>query len=121
MKLRLLCGLLIVAGAPVQSFTDDNIVFAAASIGRAAPRSAGIRASTRHRFTPGPRFHAPLIGDVISSDDISVTVEQTQSFHPAPQKERKNRIYVPPRWVQGEYGVEILEPGRWIDDPGRQR
>jgi hypothetical protein len=117
MKLALLWSLLIIADGLVQSFMDDRTILAATRIrsGRAASGSVGIKASTRHRPKPS-RFRAPLIADGISADDVSVTVEQTQSVYstPAPKKP-KNRIYVPPRWVQGEYGVEILEPGRWVD------
>jgi hypothetical protein len=26
-----------------------------------------------------------------------------------------NRIYVPPRWTDGGYGVQVLQPGYWTD------
>lgn len=42
-----------------------------------------------------------------------------QQFQPAPIFESiepaTNRIYVPPRWVDGGYGVQVLEPGYWTD------
>ena len=32
-----------------------------------------------------------------------------------------NFLYTQPHWVDGEYGVEVLEPGYWTDtDPGRE-
>lgn len=47
-------------------------------------------------------------------DDQGVTViEQVQ---PAPSTEPKpaeNRIYVPPHWVDGGYGVQVLQPSYW--------
>ena len=42
-----------------------------------------------------------------------------QQFQPAaaiePSEPATNRIYVPPRWVDGGYGVEVLQPGYWSD------
>ena len=42
-----------------------------------------------------------------------------QQFHSAGAQEHRepatNRIYVPPRWVDGGYGVQVLEPGYWTD------
>jgi hypothetical protein len=40
-----------------------------------------------------------------------------QQFQPAaatePREPATNRIYVQPRWVDGGYGVEVLQPGYW--------
>jgi hypothetical protein len=30
-----------------------------------------------------------------------------------PSEPAENRIYVQPRWVDGGYGVQVLEPGYW--------
>ena len=42
-----------------------------------------------------------------------------QQSEPAPASEptepAKKGIYVPPRWVDGGYGVQVLEPGHWVD------
>ena len=42
-----------------------------------------------------------------------------QEFQPAPTTEptepAKKGIYVEPRWVDGGYGVQVLEPGYWTD------
>jgi hypothetical protein len=48
-------------------------------------------------------------GDVADQD---VTI--TQPVQPAPSTEpAENRIYVPPRWVDGGYGVQVSTPGYW--------
>jgi hypothetical protein len=119
MKIALICGLLVVADASVQSFVDEPPLFAAAAIRSGGVRAgaAGMKSAPRRRARQASRFHTPLIVDDISSPDVSVIVEQTQSVSPQATKRPKNRVYVPPRWVQGDYGVEILEPGHWIDDP----
>ena len=39
-----------------------------------------------------------------------------QPVQPAPSSEpepTENRIYVPPRWVDGGYGVQVSQPGYW--------
>src|SRR5258705_5753069 len=39
-----------------------------------------------------------------------------QPVQPAPSTEpgiAENRIYVPPRWVDGGYGVQVSQPGYW--------
>jgi hypothetical protein len=42
-----------------------------------------------------------------------------QQFQAAPNTEPRepatNRVYVQPRWVDGGYGVEILQPGYWTE------
>jgi hypothetical protein len=123
MKVALICGFLVVADASVQSFGGDPSLFAAAAIRSGGVRAGpvGIKSAARRRPRDGSRFHAPLVVDDISSGDVSVIVEQTQSVYPQAAKKPKNQVYVPPRWVKGDYGVEILEPGRWIDDPDRER
>jgi len=61
-------------------------------------------------------FHALFTGFFGGDglDDQGVTViEQVQ---PAPSTEPKpaeNRIYVPPHWVDGGYGVQVLQPSYW--------
>jgi hypothetical protein len=42
-----------------------------------------------------------------------------QQLEPAPTFEREepapNKIYVSPRWVDGGHGVQVSQPGYWID------
>jgi hypothetical protein len=42
-----------------------------------------------------------------------------QEFQPEPTTEptepAKKGIYVEPRWVDGGYGVQVLQPGYWAD------
>ena len=39
-----------------------------------------------------------------------------QQFQPAAASEpAENRIYVQPRWVDGGYGVQVLQPGYWTE------
>ncbi|HXV78775.1 MAG TPA: hypothetical protein VEG60_02740 [Candidatus Binatia bacterium] len=48
-----------------------------------------------------------------------------QQFLPAaatePREPATNRIYVQPRWVDGGHGVEVLQPGYWIDPKQAER
>jgi hypothetical protein len=47
--------------------------------------------------------------------DRQITI--IQQFYSAPITEPRepaeNRIYGQPRWVDGGYGVQVLEPGYW--------
>jgi hypothetical protein len=55
-------------------------------------------------------------GGVVVSEQPVVIIQQ---FQPAPVTEPRepatNRVYVQPRWVDGGYGVEVLQPGHWTD------
>ena len=55
-------------------------------------------------------------------DPLAISVQQfqpeptTQPSEPAqPNKPAEKGIYVEPRWVDGGYGVEVLQPGYWAD------
>jgi hypothetical protein len=56
-------------------------------------------------------------GGVVVSEQPVVIIQQ---FQPAPVTEPRepatNRVYVQPRWVDGGYGVEVLQPGHWTDN-----
>ena len=67
----------------------------------------------RHsRFFDGDGFFGDgLVGDGFDGGDV--TVEQSQSA-PTVAPVPVNRRYVQPRWVDGGYGVQVLEPGYWV-------
>jgi hypothetical protein len=52
----------------------------------------------------------------VGGDGGVITVEQPQptGIIQAQQPVHKGR-YVQPRWVDGGYGVQVLEPGYWTD------
>jgi hypothetical protein len=47
-------------------------------------------------------------------DPVEIFIQQ---FQPAaatePREPATNRVYVQPHWVDGGYGVQVLEPGYW--------
>jgi hypothetical protein len=49
-------------------------------------------------------------------DPLDIFIQQ---FQPEPTTEptepAKKGIYVEPRWVDGGYGVQVLQPGYWAD------
>ena len=55
-------------------------------------------------------------------EPVSVSVDQTTVVLPAaPKKISTNKTYIPPRWVETESGVLVLEPGRWVEiKPGAE-
>jgi hypothetical protein len=69
----------------------------------------------QHSFLrPFPGFGFFGVGGVSEQPVIII-----QQFQPVPITEPRepatNRIYVQPRWVDGGYGVEVLQPGYWTD------
>jgi hypothetical protein len=64
---------------------------------------------------PFNRFGFFGVGGLGDQGDQQVII--IQQFQPAPTAEHskpaENRIYIHPRWVDGGYGVQVLEPGYW--------
>jgi hypothetical protein len=59
-------------------------------------------------------FHRFGFFDRDGLDDQQVIIQQPQSAPTTePSEPTKNRIYVPPRWVDGGYGVQVSQPGYW--------
>ena len=60
-------------------------------------------------------FHRFGFFDRDGLDDQQVVIIQQPQSAPTtePSEPTKNRTYVPPRWVDGGYGVQVLEPGYW--------
>jgi hypothetical protein len=94
--------------------------------GSSTPRTTNVRGATVSSATPASRnpkfksvpFHrnVPFFVDNPVAQPMSVTIEQTQvAAPPAPKTTSKNRIYVPARWEDTEYGVQVLQPSHWID------
>jgi hypothetical protein len=61
------------------------------------------------------RFGFFGVGGVVDEQPVIII----QQFQPAaaaqPSEPAENRIYVQPRWVDGGYGVQVLQPGYWTD------
>jgi hypothetical protein len=81
------------------------------SFGRSG-RSGPSRIPGQHPFR-GFGFFG--VGGLADQGDQQVII--IQQFQPAPtaepSKPAENRIYVQPRWMDGGYGVQVLEPGYW--------
>ena len=56
------------------------------------------------------RFPLSLSVIVIQPEAAAQPSEPAQASEPA-----ENRIYVQPRWMDGGYGVQVLQPGYWTD------
>jgi hypothetical protein len=63
---------------------------------------------------PFQRFGFFVVGGV--SEQPVVIIQQFQpAAANAPSEPGTNRIYIAPRWIDGGYGVEVLQPGYWTD------
>ena len=70
----------------------------------------------RQRFFSHPFHGFGFVGVGGVSEQPVIIIQQ---FQPAPITEPRepttNRVYVPPRWVDGGHRVEVLQPGYWTD------
>jgi hypothetical protein len=82
------------------------------SFGRSS--SSGARMQGQRPFNRFGFLGVDGLGD--QGDQPVIIIQQ---FQPAPITEPRgpatDRIYVQPRWVDGGYGVEVLQPGYWAD------
>jgi hypothetical protein len=104
--------------------TTLAVPYAALSAGPAFRNSGNFSVSSSHlqQFFSHP-FHRSRFFGGDEFDGLEVTLEQSQPVPTIePEKPAKNRTYVQPHWVDGGFGVEVLEPGYWTDtekEPGR--
>jgi hypothetical protein len=75
-------------------------------------------------FFPSPFFGYGFVGGGgVYGEQPAIIIQQFQPPTAAQAREAAaNRIYVQPRWVDGGYGVQVLQPGYWADPkqaPGR--
>jgi hypothetical protein len=97
------------------TLTLHHLAFGA---GHSFGSSGRFKAPKMHRqhFFSHP-FHGFGFVGVGGVDEQPVII--IQQFQPAaatePSEPATNRIYVPPRWVDGGHGVEVLQPGYWTD------
>ena len=97
------------------TFTQPYFAFGAGqSFGRSGSvgtsRMHGHR-SFPHRFNRFGFFGVDGLGD--QSDQQVIVIQQSPPAPSVAPKPTENRIYVLPHWVDGGYGVQVLEPGYW--------
>ena len=85
--------------------------------GQSFSRSGSSGASRMQGQRPFNRFGFFGVDGLGDQGDQQIII--IQQFQPAPITEPRgpatDRIYVQPRWVDGGYGVEVLQPGYWAD------
>ena len=101
---RMIFGFILAIGV---TLAQPYLAFGAGqSFGRSG--SVGTSRMQGHRFG----FFG---GDGFDDQGAQVIIIQQPQPAPAaePSKPPENRIYVPPRWVDGGYGVQVLQPSYW--------
>jgi hypothetical protein len=100
----LIFGIVLATGI---SLTQPYLAFGA---GQSFGRSGNVNASRMHGQHP---FHGfGFLGVDEAGDQQLTIIQQFQSAPtPEPTDAGENRIYVPPRWVDGGYEVKVLQPG----------
>ena len=82
-----------------------------------AASAGGVRASRPHgQRSFSHRFRDSRFFDGDEFDGGDIIIQQSQSAPTTtPEKPAKKGIYVQPHWVDGGYGVQVLEPGHWTE------
>ena len=96
--------------------TTLAVPYVAFGAGPTSGRSGSFTASEMHgrpSFSHG--FHRFGFFDGDGLDDQQVVIIQQSPPAPTtePSAQAENRIYVQPHWVDGGYGVQVLQPGYW--------
>ena len=96
--------------------------YTALGAGRAVGNSGAVvgvsRPSGQQTFSRGFRHSRFFGGEGFGGMDV--TAEQYQPAPTVAPDKPANKRYVQPRWVDGGYGVEVLQPGYWIDTESRR-
>ena len=82
------------------------------SFGRSSSSSAS-RMHGRPSFSHGFHRFGFFDGDGLDDQDVTI-IQQVQPAPSTAPEPAENRIYVPPHWVDGGYGVQVLQPSYWI-------
>jgi hypothetical protein len=92
--------------------TTLAVPYLAFSAGQSFGRSGSFTASRMHPH----RFGFLGLDGLGDQGDQQVIIIQPSQPAPTaePSQPAENRIYVPPRWVDGGYGVQVLQPSYWI-------
>ena len=109
---RIIFGLILAIGI---ALTLPNLGFGVAHAIGGSGRFRALRVHREHSF-PQPSHRFQFFDGGGPGGQQVIVIQQFQS--PAttePREPTNNRIYVPPRWVDGGYGVQVLKPGYWID------
>jgi hypothetical protein len=89
------------------TLTQPYLAFGAGqSFGRSG--SSGASRLHGHRFG---FFGEDGLGD--QGDQVIIIQQSPPAPTAEPSKPVENRVYVQPRWVDGGYGVQVLQPGYW--------
>lgn len=88
------------------------------SAGHALARSRGFKGARMHRQRG---FLHPVLPfgffgvDEPANQQVIIIQQPPAAPGPEAKEPAKKRIYVQPRWVDGGYGVQVLQPGHWVD------
>ena len=97
--------------------TTLAVPYVAFSAGQSFGRSGSFAASRMHRQPSfSHSFHRfGFFGEDGLDDQQVIIIQQQPAPTAEPSKPAENKIYVQPHWVDGGYGVQVLQPGYWAD------
>jgi len=94
--------------------TTLAVSYVALGAGPAFRNSGSVRSRSHGHHPLSHPFNRSgfFAGDGLDDQNFIIIqpVQAAPSIKPEPTE---NRIYVPPRWVDGGYGVQVLQPSYW--------
>jgi hypothetical protein len=76
--------------------------------------SGSVRSRSHGRPSASHPFHrSGFFGGDGLDDQNFIIIQPVQAAPSTEPKLAENRIYVPPHWVDGGYGVQVLQPSYW--------
>jgi hypothetical protein len=94
--------------------TTLAVSYVALGAGPAFRNSGTFRSSShgQHSFSHPFRRSGFFGADGFDDQDVTM-IQQVQPVPSTEPEPAENRIYVAPHWVDGGYGVQVLQPGYW--------
>jgi hypothetical protein len=95
----------------------DSVLAASRAMGRSTGKSSGTARMQRQRPIVPPLQRAGIIA-VGGESEPQIIIIQPPAPTPAVDERATPaaaKTYVQPRWVDGGHGVQVLEPGHWVE------
>jgi hypothetical protein len=105
--MRMIFGFILAIGVTLTPYLAFG---ASQSFGRSGSLGAS-RMHGQHPFRGFGFFGEDGLGD--PGDQVIIIQQSPPAPTAEPSESVENKIYVQPRWVDGGYGVQVLQPGYW--------
>ena len=107
---RTVFGFMLAIGV---TFTLPYVALGASQFAGGSGRFGAPRMRPAHPFSRPFHGHGFLGVGGFDGQDVIIIQQVQPPAIPEPKKSANNQIYVPPQWIDGGHGVQLLRPGYW--------